>query len=521
MAWDERSPPGRAGEGRQESRAPGTAPGKGRQGSDRAPGTAPGKVTRTSTLPTTSGAVQLRETVAERGATRVKSAWQWTNDPLMKAAHGFVSSGETDSAAGARAAPAAAAAPVSAAAPAPVQRQPDGDQAPTPTAPAHDGAGERIAALLTQPDPIAGVGNPAAAVAALSELPMGALCDALDLIEAEGLLGELRTYLDQSSGGGPRLQLAFAARALVDLAPEQVAIARLDWIADELGALPQDEQYGLYRWLIGRRSAPPLQELLEGMLAMQEAARPFARSEGDSAPRAAAGPGHQTAGPLAAAGPLGSPPAPIEPAPWAPPGDQPIPMYVGNQAHNRIAEHYERVHSGETVFTNTTPMSTILRELGMLGKSAGALTQGELALRPDITNVTLKHLFEIKPEAAAAEGLSQASMYLGLFGKAGVTLSLGPPSDPGANGQLPAPGGVFLFSSPSPGLITYRYRRGTLVPVPVPVPHEQQQEQPARAREWRWELSPLTQAEQQAIATAALSTAMIVLLMILLLPVGA
>jgi hypothetical protein len=100
-------------------------------------------------------------------------------------------------------------------------------------------------------------------------------------------------------------------------------------------------------------------------------------------------------------------------------------------------------------------------------------------------------------------------------------MSLGPMGEPGTAGGVPAPGGVFLFESPEPGVITYQYRKGRLVPVPVPFGQRhtagEEQEQPR----WRWELQPLTPAQKQAVVTMTVGSAMLLILMIALAPVGA
>ena len=106
-------------------------------------------------------------------------------------------------------------------------------------------------------------------------------------------------------------------------------------------------------------------------------------------------------------------------------------------------------------------------------------------------------------------------MYLGLFERAGVAMTLGPTTEPGTMGGLPAPAGVFLFESPDPGVITYQYRRGRLVPVPVARP------EPATERRWRWELQPLTPQQRQAIVTTTVGGAVLILFMVILAPVGA
>ena len=76
--------------------------------------------------------------------------------------------------------------------------------------------------------------------------------------------------------------------------------------------------------------------------------------------------------------------------------------YIGNQAHIGIAASYVAAHIGEVVYTNFTPISALLiyaTRLGMTNNPA-LLTAAQLAIRPDITNLTRLHLCEIKPAAA-------------------------------------------------------------------------------------------------------------------------
>jgi hypothetical protein len=143
------------------------------------------------------------------------------------------------------------------------------------------------------------------------------------------------------------------------------------------------------------------------------------------------------------------------------------------------------------------------------------VTDTELATKPDIVNLTRLHLYEIKPVAAQALGASTAALAVGVFGRAGIAMQLGPTGEPGTEGGLPAPGGVCIFWSPQPGVIVYQYRRGRLEPVPILEP------EPATERRWRFELKPLTREQQQAIVATTLGGAMLIMLMILLSPVGA
>src|SRR5262249_49476225 len=146
--------------------------------------------------------------------------------------------------------------------------------------------------------------------------------------------------------------------------------------------------------------------------------------------------------------------------------------------------------------------------------NAAALNDGERALVPDIVNLTRLHLYEIKPLAAQPLGAAKAKMYLGLFARAGVAMALGSMSEPGTSGGVPAPGGVYLFWSPEPGVIVYQYRRGRLVPVPVPEP------EPVVVRRWQLELQPLTPQQRAAVATTTTVGGAMLLVMLLLSPVG-
>lgn len=166
------------------------------------------------------------------------------------------------------------------------------------------------------------------------------------------------------------------------------------------------------------------------------------------------------------------------------------------------------------MLSNFFPISSVLRELRH-NPAPGSVTDVELATRPDIVNLTRLHLYEIKPVAAQTVGAAKAALAVGVFGRAGIAMQLGPVGEPGTEGGLPAPGGVFLFWSPQPGVIVYQYRRGRLVPVPVAEP------EPAGERRWRFELQPLTREQQQAIATTTVGVALLIMLMVLLSPVGA
>jgi hypothetical protein len=310
-----------------------------------------------------------------------------------------------------------------------------------------------------------------------------------------------------------KLLSALYAVELVRVPPSAVLNAQLNAAGMALDLLPQDQQIQILEYVLHHRGAGvSVTEVYEGALAMRE-----------SKTAASVPPGHNesaaSVGPMA--GTMGEP-GPVEPGPWTPPGKQPIPLYIGNNAHARIAATYVAAHDGDVVRTNSSPLKSILKILDELLASRGpkvdqsALSDDELGLVPDITNLTRLHLYEIKPLFAQGAGAAKAAAYVGLFAKAGVTVALGPTTEPGTQGGVPAPGGVFMFWSPQPGVIVYQYRKGRLVPVPVPEP------EPATERSWKFELQPLTPQQKQMVTTLTVGGILLMIAtMILLAPVGA
>lgn len=164
------------------------------------------------------------------------------------------------------------------------------------------------------------------------------------------------------------------------------------------------------------------------------------------------------------------------------------------------------------------PISTIIRRFEQLAKGPdrSALDDAELRLRPDILNLDLRHLYEVKPRAALAERLAKAQMYTATLKKAGIEVTLGPAGDPGTMGQMPAPAGTIMFECVQPGVITYRYSRSRLVPVPLAAPARQ------RSRDWKWAFEKdLTPEQRSAMVTTGVGGAVLILLMVVLAPVGA
>ena len=76
---------------------------------------------------------------------------------------------------------------------------------------------------------------------------------------------------------------------------------------------------------------------------------------------------------------------PVRQRPWAPPGDMPIPMYIGGAAHDAIGKHYSAARRGEDVYLNHWPISRLVMRLAMngIGRSENLSAQavGQLASR--------------------------------------------------------------------------------------------------------------------------------------------
>ena len=408
-----------------------------------------------------------------------------------------------------------------------VQRKPGAGAASAPAAQADSDHVAHLIHLLTS-SPSAG-GDPVATY--LNTLDTPALLATISDTADCGYLPQLQTSL---ASARPLLVAALYAVELARVAPTAPNHPLLQRAGAALDQVSRDQQLQILAYLLHRRGVSvEATTLVEGVLAMRDGAdldnaaasrepQPTGAGRG-AADEAGATGEEQAAGTAMGASVAGgaASPSPITPDPWAPPGNQPGGLYVGNQAHTVIAKVYEAAHRDDQVFTNAAPISSMLKSLTNLARKSGtkananALAEDELARRPDIANVTRRHLYEIKPASAQAEASAKARMYLTIFEKAGVEMTLGPTAEPGTAGGLPAPAGVFMFESPEPGVITYEYRKGRLVPVPVP------RLEPATERRWRWELQPLTPMQKQAIVTTTVGGAMLIIMMIVLAPVGA
>ena len=359
------------------------------------------------------------------------------------------------------------------------------------------GVAQAVISALNQPDPVAGVGDFRTAFNLLNGQSMDVLLRVLDELAAQGRLSELTSNIGVATGVDvPRLT---AAIQLVQFGHEDAAsIGQRDVnnFADVAQTLPADQQSMMLDFVkIARNISTATAEGLAAMMASVALS------------------GTQTLTPAVA----GAVTAPVGPGAWSPPGNQPIPFYIGTQAHIGVAATYVAAHPGDLVFTNFIPISSILQQAAQVGltPTPAALSSGQLALKPDILNLSpaRRHLFEIKPQTLQTAGRAEAALYVAALVAAGVPVTLGPMGEPGTTGAIPAPGGVYTFETAEPGVIIYQYRRQQIVEVPAPATEMSTQR--------RFELRPLTQQQQVAITETAMAGTLLLIIMIALSPAGA
>lgn len=248
-----------------------------------------------------------------------------------------------------------------------------------------------------------------------------------------------------------------------------------------IGQLPEADRMTLLEQVLratGRADTIPL--IREGMTALDEseadrAAQPEKEVDADAAnvPPTLAG---------------------LTPGPWNPPGKQPIAFYLGLSAHTAIAALYASLHPTDEAFYNVVSVATIItaaRRLGLVSRASRA-SSGQTAMEPDIANLTRRHLYEIKPAKSQALGLAEAKLYVAAFVAAGLAMGLGPTTEPGTSGVIPAPGGWYTFRSPEPGVITYNYDQPPRVRVRVPARAPARQPARVRSKSLRERVSEIT-----------------------------
>ncbi|QRN99085.1 hypothetical protein JRI60_08715 [Archangium violaceum] len=139
-------------------------------------------------------------------------------------------------------------------------------------------------------------------------------------------------------------------------------------------------------------------------------------------------------------------------------------LFLGNASHRMIAYIYKVNHPRSIAFFNTETLPSII-EKARLG-NASQLRPDERGLRPDITDVTSRSLFEIKPWNAQGlqEGREEARTYLTALNR---TLLVGRPFTGGTDfsGEILIcfARGHYIWhlgwQTTEPGVVQYRWTR--------------------------------------------------------------
>lgn len=306
------------------------------------------------------------------------------------------------------------------------------------------GAAARVLEALNRPDPIAGVGNPREALTILRGLSGEELVAAVIEVDDHFLLDMLLEAIgmsDQSEVGAVIYAVRFTSPHGTPDDRYGIQSAR------GLAQLPVDEQDRVLARVLARRGTDvSIAQVREGMQALEESESVLTAEGYEEVDELSTSPGTLMAG--------------VAMGPWNP-GRMPVPFYIGNSAHIAIAAEYAGLHRADAAFYNFSPISAILAAAAALGLTINplALRAAQLGLKPDIANITRRHLYEIKPAGSQSLAAAEARLYMLAFAAAGLPMALGPTSEPGTSGTVPAPGGWYVFTSPEIGVITYRYRQ--------------------------------------------------------------
>ncbi|MFY0562909.1 hypothetical protein ACN28E_03610 [Archangium lansingense] len=138
-------------------------------------------------------------------------------------------------------------------------------------------------------------------------------------------------------------------------------------------------------------------------------------------------------------------------------------LFLGNASHRLIAYIYRTRHPTSRVYFNNGTVKRILNETGLGNWSL--LSQEELALRPDITDVDALDLFEVKPhnEKGTQEGTQQVQKYLHALNRTLATPSGGFSGGKNFEGEILIhfAQGQYIWRlewcTTAPGVIQYRW----------------------------------------------------------------
>lgn len=176
---------------------------------------------------------------------------------------------------------------------------------------------QAVVAALRRADPVAGARDYTGALRALEALNMTDTLRALQEVER---MGELDAFIGAvNATASPRVRVAFRA-AQLERNVRGADRAILDALNQSISSLPLIDQIHVVTHIAQVAGQAGDEILAEGVAATLQAATM----------------------PMAAA--TTSAPNPVGPGPWSPPGNQPIPFYIGNGAHLAIALRYADAH---------------------------------------------------------------------------------------------------------------------------------------------------------------------------------
>jgi hypothetical protein len=391
-----------------------------------------------------------------------------------------------------------------------IQRQSDAGvptAAPPPPSPYYtpgpDEVANRVREEMARPSSVAGIGDFHAAYVLLCGQLMQDLLATLADLKKTGDLELLAANFGSAARFDPmdqaRLQVAMTAVMTAGGGTSGQFPGSIDGLPAAIHALPPDQIDALMNFIVGVTGARTQEDIerlaLEGQQVISR--------ESEDTNRPSAGAPTPTVG------------AVYGPGRWGP-GQTPIGFYIGNSAHIGIASYYTLSHLGEVVYTNFISIDSILSQLdesAITGTpSRRRPSAARLEGKPDIANMTLHHLYEIKPAGSEAEALAEAEWYQRTFEMSGIPMSLGPSSDPGVNGFFYDIGWYFVFDSPEPGVITYERQKRSPAPVLVPVPEPSKVPSEAPERGIHFSMPKLSREQMQtmvATVTVAVGLAML------------
>ncbi|HYO52559.1 hypothetical protein [Archangium sp.] len=147
-----------------------------------------------------------------------------------------------------------------------------------------------------------------------------------------------------------------------------------------------------------------------------------------------------------------------------PDSQMPWELFMGNASHRLIAYMYGVNHPRSRAYYNNKSIKTIIRDTGL--GDVSLLLPDEREICPDITDVSLRRLFEIKPwnERALQEGREEARKYLAALNRT-ILDSRRFTGGVDFHGEILIrfAGGQYIWrlewKTPEPGVVQYRWMR--------------------------------------------------------------